>query len=88
MTFSTLFGPTIVAVRALTDAPILVAETAAGTAAGQTGKITDLYAGIRAYGLLGFAWFDAVGAQDWRLSGAASMAAFRRGAQSFPGLAR
>jgi hypothetical protein len=88
MTFSSLFGPTIVAVRQLTNAPILVAETAAGTAAGQPGKITDLYAGIRSYGLLGFAWFNAVGEQDWRLTGTASAAAFRQGAASYPGLTR
>jgi hypothetical protein len=88
MTFATLFGPTIAAVRELTGDPILVAETAAGTAAGQPAKITDLYAGIKSYGLLGFAWFDAVGQQDWRLGGSASQSAFQRGAQSYPGLAR
>ena len=88
MTFASLFGPTIVAVRGLTSAPILIAETAAGTAAGQPAKITDLYAGVRSYGLLGFAWFDALGEQDWRLSGTASAAAFRQGAASYPGLTR
>ena len=88
MTFSSLFGPTIVAVRALTNDPILVAETAAGTTAGQTAKITDLYAGIRSYGLLGFAWFDAVGKQDWRLASGGSMTAFQQGARSYPGLVR
>jgi hypothetical protein len=88
MTFTTLFGPTIVAVRQLTSAPILVAETAAGTAAGQPAKISDLYAGIHAYGLLGFTWFDAVGEQDWRLTGAASTTAFAQGAKSYPGLTR
>ena len=88
MTFATLFGPTIVAVRSLTSAPILVAETAAGTTAGQPTKITDLYAGVRSYGLLGFTWFDAVGEQDWRLSGSASAAAIASGARAYPGLAR
>jgi hypothetical protein len=88
MTFATLFGPTIAAVRELTGDPILVAETAAGTAAGQPAKITDLYAGIKSYGLLGFTWFDAIGEQDWRLNGSASQTAFQRGAHSYPGLAR
>jgi UDP-glucose/GDP-mannose dehydrogenase family, NAD binding domain len=34
-------------------------------------------------GLLGFVWFNAVSAQDYRLSGPKAIAAFRRGAQSY-----
>ena len=56
--FAPLFGPTIGAVRALTGDPILIAETGAMPAAGQPAKIADLFAGIHAYGLLGFVWFD------------------------------
>ena len=56
--FASLFGPTIKAVRALTLDPILISETAAPGAT-QPAKIADLFAGIRAYGLLGFVWFDA-----------------------------
>jgi mannan endo-1,4-beta-mannosidase len=81
--FAPLFGPTIKAVRTLTRAPILIAETGAGPAAGQPAKIADLFAGIRAYGLLGFVWFDANGIQDWRLDSPAAVAAFRQGAKSF-----
>src|SRR5204862_2804030 len=55
-TFASLFGPTIKAVRELTLAPILITETAAVPAAGKPTKIADLFAGIRAYGLLGFVW--------------------------------
>ena len=47
--------------RALTLDPILITETAAAPAAGQPAKIADLFAGVRAYGLLGFVWFDANG---------------------------
>ncbi len=79
-TFASLFGPTIKAVRALTLAPILIAETGATPAGGQPSKIADLFAGVRSYGLLGFVWFDAKGTRDWRLSGPAAYAAFRRGA--------
>ena len=64
--FASLFGPTIKAVRALTLDPILIAETGAAPL-GQPAKIANLFAGIRAYGLLGFVWFDAPGTQDWRL---------------------
>ena len=37
-TFVSLFGPTIAAVRALTSAPILIAETAAAPSTGQSSK--------------------------------------------------
>jgi mannan endo-1,4-beta-mannosidase len=76
--FASLFGPTIATVRTLTHDPILIAETAAAPAAGQSAKIADLFAGIRLYGLLGFVWFDAVHVEDWRLSSPTAIAAFRR----------
>ena len=81
--FASLFGPTIKAVRALTLDPILISETAA-PAAIQTAKISDLFRGIRAYGLLGFMWFDVNKGhqyEDWRISSPAAFAAFRRGAE-------
>lgn len=84
-TFAPLFGPTINAVRALSRNPIhiLIAETGASPAAGQPAKIVDLYAGVHNYGLLGFVWFDANGVRDWSLSGPASFAAFRQGAETY-----
>jgi mannan endo-1,4-beta-mannosidase len=82
-TFASLFGPTIKAVRALTLDPIVISETGVAPAAGQSAKITDLFAGIRAYGLLGFVWFNADRRRDWRLNGPAAFAAFRRGAAAY-----
>jgi hypothetical protein len=82
-TFATLFGPTIAAVRALTKAPILIAETAISPAANQQAKITDLFGGIRLYGLLGFVWFDSVHVFDWHLSSAAAISEFRHDAQTY-----
>jgi hypothetical protein len=90
-TFASLFGPTIKALRTLTLEPILIAETGAPSAAGQRAKIADLFAGVRAYGLLGFVWFDAEahhelpgsGIRDWRLNGPAAYAAFARGARAY-----
>lgn len=84
--FAALFGPTIKAVRALTLAPILISETAAPSAT-QPAKIPDLFAGVRAYGLLGFVWFDANKGpyQDWRMSRPEALAAFRRGAETLTG---
>jgi mannan endo-1,4-beta-mannosidase len=82
-TFAPLFGPTIKIVHALSrmPIPILISETGA-PAAYQPAKIADLFAGIRAYGLLGFVWFDVNGSKDWDLSTPAAIAAFRRGADA------
>jgi mannan endo-1,4-beta-mannosidase len=83
-TFASLFGPTIKAVRALTLDPILVSETGALASARQPADIADLFRGVRAYGLLGFVWFDAAhGADDWRLDSPAAVAAYSRGAKTF-----
>jgi mannan endo-1,4-beta-mannosidase len=82
-TFASLFGPTIKAVRSFTLDPILIAETGASLPAGQQSKVTDMFTGVHNYGLLGFVWFDAKGTQDWRLRATASLAAFRRGAETF-----
>jgi mannan endo-1,4-beta-mannosidase len=82
-TFASLFGPTIKAIRALTLDPILIAETGAAPRAGKAAKLADLFAGVRAYGLLGFVWFDARGTFDWRLDSPAAIAAFSRGAKAY-----
>jgi mannan endo-1,4-beta-mannosidase len=82
-TFASLFGPTNKAVRALTLDPILISETGVAPAADQPAKIADLFAGVRAYGLLGFVWFNADSHRDWRISGPAASAAFRRGAMAY-----
>ncbi|MBV9206568.1 MAG: beta-mannanase [Actinobacteria bacterium] len=83
--FAPLFGPTIRAVRALTTDPILIAETGAVPAAGQPAKITDLFAGIRSYGLLGFVWFDSTNTiqQRFTIDSPAADAAFRKGASTY-----
>ena len=81
--FDPLFGPTITAIRELTRAPILIAETSASPATNQPAKIADLFAGIRLYGLLGVVWFDDASNEDWRLSSPGAIAAFRRGAKTF-----
>jgi len=82
-TFANLFGPTIAAVRGLTHDPILIAETAILPAANQRAKISDLFAGIKLYDLLGFVWFDSVHVFDWRLSDAGAISVFRQHAQAY-----
>jgi glycosyl hydrolase family 26 len=83
--FAPLFGPTIGAVRALTGDPILIAETGAVPDAGQPAKIADVFGGIRAYGLLGFVWFNSANSvgQDFSISTPAGLAAFGKGASTF-----
>jgi mannan endo-1,4-beta-mannosidase len=85
--FTSVFGPTIVAVRALTRDPILIAETSAAPASGQPAKIANLFAGVHLYGLLGFVWFDSLKKVDWRLNSPEAIAAFRRSARTYLGLA-
>jgi mannan endo-1,4-beta-mannosidase len=81
--FASVFGPTIVDVRELTNDPILISETAANPKTGQAAKITGLFAGVRSYGLLGFVWFDAVGNADYRIDSPAAIGAFRRDAKAY-----
>ena len=82
--FASLFGPTIAAVRGLTGDPILIAEAGASPAAGQTTKINDLFAGMRAYGLLGFMWFDEdTEGRAWRIASPQAFAAFGKDARSW-----
>jgi len=83
--FAPLFGPTIGAIRTLTSDPILIAETGAPPAAGQPAKITDLFAGIRDYGLLGFVWFNTTNSkgQSFGISSPAAVAAFRQDAGTY-----
>ena len=80
-----MFGPTIAKVHALTRDPILIAETGATPAADQPAKIADVFAGIHAYGLLGFVWFDSTNSinQDFSINSPAAVAAFRKGASTF-----
>lgn len=83
--FAPLFGPTIGDIRELTSDPILIAETGAVPASGQSAKIADLFAGIRQYGLLGFVWFDATNDKGvpFGISSPAAIAAFRKGATAY-----
>jgi hypothetical protein len=81
--FSSLFGPTIKAVHSLTRDPILIAETGVAPAAGQAAKIGNLFRGVRAYGLLGLVWFDAVAHRDWRIDSRAAIAAFAQEAKRY-----
>ncbi|HEX9039587.1 MAG TPA: glycosyl hydrolase [Trebonia sp.] len=71
-TFDSVFGATITAIRAISGAPLLIAETAVGTTANRVSQIDALFAGVRAQRLAGVVWFDeaqhaGIYHQDWRL---------------------
>ena len=83
--FSQVFGPTIVDVRNLSrNVPILISETGADTPAVQQHAVTDVFAGVRTYGLLGFLWFDInKPGQNWRITSPRVFTAFRQQTQRF-----
>jgi hypothetical protein len=71
-TFSSVLGPTISDIRAISDAPLLIAETAVGTTSDRESQIDGLLAGIRGNHLAGVIWFDVAQHdglyhQNWRL---------------------
>jgi hypothetical protein len=85
--FVSVFGKTIAQVRAITNKPVLLSETAVGPNTGQAAKIANLFWGMHRYGTLGLVWFDIAQNggtyhQDWRIENSRStaQAAFRLGA--------
>lgn len=97
-TFDAIFGATIrLILRAAPAIPMMIGETAAGPMYGrQAWEITNLFAGIRSYGLLGLVWFNRSQHsqpypfhQDWRLQDhPAALAAFRSSLARYGPLAR
>jgi hypothetical protein len=87
-TFASVFGRTIDQVRAFTDKPVLLSETAVGPAADQFVKVGDLFRGMHQYKTLGLVWFDiaqhqGIYHQDWRIEDSpAAESAFRLGASA------
>jgi len=89
--FGSLFGPTIAAVRALSSAPLLIAETAVGTTSDRESQISALFGNVGAEHLAGVVWFDeaqhaGLYHQDWRLENDPSaLAAFAAAAAALSG---
>jgi hypothetical protein len=92
--FSSLFVPTIRAMRGLSGDPVLIAETAGGPTAGKLRVVRQLVAGVFAYHLAGFLWFDIHQSgnsthQDWRIElSPRALTAYRRAIQRYasPGI--
>lgn len=87
--FRSLFVPTITAMRRLSGDPVLIAETAGGPTAGKLRVVRQLVAGVAAYHLAGFLWFDIHQRgnsthQDWRIElSPRAMTAYRRAIQRY-----
>jgi mannan endo-1,4-beta-mannosidase len=85
-TFSTVFGPTVAALRRITGKPVLISETSASTVAGQSRALGELATGVIQYRLTGFIWFDinqtgqrGLGKADWSIDDEPSLlATFRK----------
>jgi mannan endo-1,4-beta-mannosidase len=84
-TFRNIFAATIKEVRSFTARPVLLSETGVGPAAGQFGKILNLFSGMTNFRTLGLVWFDkeqhaGLYHQDWRIEdNQSALAAFRLG---------
>jgi len=84
-TFRNIFAATIKEVRSFTARPVLLSETGVGPAAGQFGKILNLFNGMTKFRTLGLVWFDkkqhaGLYHQDWRIEDdQGALAAFRLG---------
>ncbi|RSS84429.1 beta-mannanase [Streptomyces sp. WAC02707] len=80
-TFDAVFGRTLEELRALSDKPVLIVETAAEQTARRTVDVRELFAGVSGDdGIVGFVWFNHDKRADWRLEAGsvASRAEFRR----------
>lgn len=66
-TFASLFNKSLTDTRAFTNKPVFIAETAVSATADRATQIPELFASVKADKLVGFAWFDAPGAEDWRI---------------------
>ncbi|MFE5581710.1 glycoside hydrolase family 26 protein [Kitasatospora sp. NPDC056531] len=72
--YSSLFTPTVKSLRAFSDKPLLISETAVAEGPKKSAQIDDLFAGAAGTdGLIGLVWFDVngrrpgVGPTDWRV---------------------
>jgi mannan endo-1,4-beta-mannosidase len=59
LTFKSVFGTAITAIRQFSTAPMMIAETAVGTTADRETQISGLLAEAKARDLFGIVWFDA-----------------------------
>ena len=87
--FRNLFARTIRDMRTLSSDPILISETGGGPTAGKLRVVRQIVAGVAAYHLAGFVWFDIhqhgdSTHQDWRIeTSLQTLAAYRQAVQQY-----
>jgi hypothetical protein len=85
--FAPLYGGTLGATRDLTRKPVLIAE--AGMAPDVPAqRITDVFAGARAHGLIGLVWFDVTGHNIRVKNYPGALSAFRHAVAAYARLPR
>jgi Glycosyl hydrolase family 26 len=88
-TFASVFGTTLTEVRAFTDDPVFIGETAVGPGSETTSQVTGLFAGVKSDHVAGLVWFDQAQDDppyhlDWHLANdPAALAAFRAAARRY-----
>jgi mannan endo-1,4-beta-mannosidase len=81
--YATRIAPTVAGIRKYWDGPVILSETAASQATGQSAEIADLFAGASADRLAGLVWFDLPGNRDWVLKSPTALAAFRAAVKEY-----
>jgi hypothetical protein len=87
-TFNSVFGLAISQIRAITNKPLLIPETAAPPGPQQPTQIKEIFQGVQKYHLMGMVWFDQKQDDgpfhlDWQLEGdKTGISAFRQGLQN------
>jgi len=67
-TFRQIFGFQLKNVRKIAPRkPVYIAETGVVKGPALGSQVADLFSGVKAYGLMGFVWFDAIARHDYRL---------------------
>jgi hypothetical protein len=85
--FPQLYGATLTAVHRLTSKPVLVAEVGIAPRV-PAERITDVFSGAQAHGMIGVVWFDVTG-HNIRVAGhPAALSAFRNAVATYERLRR
>jgi hypothetical protein len=80
--FSQLYGGTLAAVHGLTSKPVLVAEV--GIALNVPAeRITDVFSGAQAHGMIGVVWFDVAGHNIRVANHPAALSAFKKAVAAY-----
>ncbi len=80
--FPQLYGATLTAVHRLTSKPVIVAEVGIGPHV-PAARITDVFSGAQAHGMIGVVWFDVTGHNIRLASHPAALSAFQKAVTAY-----